>query len=131
MPKSCIPFLMFTGEASDALDFYLGTFDGAEIEAIERYGEGEQMPAGAIRMALFTIAGQRIRAFDSPPVHDFTFTPSQSFFVECASEEELRALAEALSRDGAVLMPADDYGFSRLYAWVADRFGVPWQLNLA
>jgi len=136
MPKSCIPFLMFTGQAGEALDFYLATFEGAKIEAIERYGEGGgdeggQMPAEAIKMALLNIAGQQIHLFDSPPVHDFTFTPSQSFFVECSSEDELRRLSETLSRDGGVMMPVDDYGFSRLYAWVADRFGVPWQLNFA
>jgi len=28
-------------------------------------------------------------------------------------------------------MPVDDYGFSRRFAWVDDRFGVSWQLNVA
>ena len=130
MPASCLPFLMFQGEGSEALDFYLATFAGAKLEEIERYGEGEQGATGGLKMARFTIAGQQIRAFDSPPVHAFTFTPSLSLFVECKSEEELRRLADTLSEDGAVMMPIDDYGFSRLYAWVADRFGVPWQLNL-
>jgi predicted 3-demethylubiquinone-9 3-methyltransferase (glyoxalase superfamily) len=131
MPASCLPFLMFQGEGSEALDFYLATFAGAKLEEIERYGEGEQGAPGGLKMARFTIAGQQIRAFDSPPVHAFTFTPSLSLFVECESEEELRRLADTLAEGGAVMMPIDDYGFSRLYAWVADRFGVPWQLNLA
>jgi predicted 3-demethylubiquinone-9 3-methyltransferase (glyoxalase superfamily) len=130
MPNSCLPFLMFTGEASQALDFYARTFPGAEIEAMEHYGEGEAMPPTAIKSAVIVVAGQRIRAFDSPPVHAFTFTPSISFFVECASEDELRSLAARLPDGGQVMMPLDNYGFSHLFAWVADRFGVSWQLNL-
>ena len=35
-----------------------------------------------------------------------------------------------LSAGGAVLMPLDNYGFSTKFAWVNDRLGVSWQLNL-
>ena len=28
------------------------------------------------------------------------------------------------------MMPVDTYGFSTLFTWIADRFGVSWQLNL-
>jgi len=131
MPESCMPFLMFTGQASEALDFYVETFTDARVESVENYGEGEQMPPTAVKAAIFTVAGQRIRAFDSPPVHAFTFTPSISFFVECADEDEIRTLAAKLADEGGVMMPLNSYGFSTLFAWVADRFGVSWQLNLA
>lgn len=29
------------------------------------------------------------------------------------------------------MMPLDDYGFSRKFGWLCDRFGISWQLNLA
>jgi predicted 3-demethylubiquinone-9 3-methyltransferase (glyoxalase superfamily) len=53
-----------------------------------------------------------------------------SLFVDCDSVEELAHLFARLSDGGSVLMPPDDYGFSQRFAWVADRFGVSWQLNL-
>jgi predicted 3-demethylubiquinone-9 3-methyltransferase (glyoxalase superfamily) len=31
----------------------------------------------------------------------------------------------------AELMPIDNDGFSKLFAWVNDRWGVSWQRNLA
>jgi len=67
-------------------------------------------------------------AMDSPPVHEFTFTPSTSFFVTCESQSEVDRLFAALSEGGGVLMGLDSYPFAKRYAWVNDRFGVSWQL---
>jgi predicted 3-demethylubiquinone-9 3-methyltransferase (glyoxalase superfamily) len=50
--------------------------------------------------------------------------------VNCQSEEEIERLAPALSEGGKEFMPLGSYGFSRRFAWVGDRFGVSWQLNL-
>ena len=78
----------------------------------------------------FTIAGQSVICIDSPVKHEFTFTPSLSFFVECQSEDEIDGLFAALAQDGVALMPSGNYGFSRKFAWLNDRFGVSWRLNL-
>ena len=67
---------------------------------------------------------------DSPIAHAFTFTPTFSLFVDCDSEAELHRIHDALVVGGATLMPLGDYGFSRRFAWISDRFGVSWQLNL-
>lgn len=84
-----------------------------------------------MKTGVFSIAGQTIRVFDSPVKHAFEFTPSSSLFIECESESELERLFAALSENGRVLMPLDNYGFSRRFGWTDDRFGVSWQLNLA
>jgi len=126
-----LPFLMFQGRAEEAMRLYTVLFTDAAIAELERYGAGETGPEGGVKRARFTLGGQTVMCFDSPPVHAFTFTPSFSFLVECASAEEQERLYSELARDGSEMMPLGEYGFSRRFGWVSDRFGVSWQLNLA
>ncbi|PMR76469.1 VOC family protein [Billgrantia endophytica] len=123
--------LMFNGVAEQAMRYYTSLFDDAEVTRIERYGPDEAGAEGSIRSAEFSLAGHRYLCIDSPVRHDFTFTPSMSLFVECEGNDEFEHLYMQLTTDGEVLMPPDDYGFSARFAWLNDRFGVSWQLNLA
>jgi predicted 3-demethylubiquinone-9 3-methyltransferase (glyoxalase superfamily) len=124
------PFLMFEGHAEEAMRFYVSLFPGSTVMEVSRYGEGGPGAAGSIMKAVFSLNGQTVICTDSPVKHGFTFTPSFSFFVDCAGEDDLRRWAAALGEDGKVLMGIADYGFSRLFTWVSDRYGVSWQLNL-
>ncbi|PNY80968.1 VOC family protein [Deinococcus koreensis] len=130
MPQTITPFLMFEGRAEEALTLYTSLFEGGEVLSMERYGPGEPGPEGSVRLAEAVLGGLRLRVSDSPVRHAFSFTPSVSLFVDCESEEDLRGLHAGLSAGGAELMPLGEYGFSRLFGWVNDRFGVSWQLNL-
>ena len=124
-------FLMFIGRAEEAINFYTSLFENSEIKSITRYGKEEPSREGEVIHAIFTLAGQEYMAIDSEDVHAFTFTPSMSIYVQCESEDEFDRLYTALSAGGEVLMPVDDYGFSKKFAWINDRFGVSWQFNLA
>lgn len=128
---SVLPFLMFQGDGTAALDFYRSVFPDAQIAEIERYGAEGPGPEGSIKLARFTIGGQSVLCSDSFVKHGFSFTPSFSFFVECPSEDAVRQLSDRLKAGGGELMPVGNYGFSTLFAWVSDRFGVSWQLNYA
>ncbi len=121
-------FLMFAGEARAALDLYTSTFPQFEVGAVSEH----QIADGStgIQTAELSMPGFSLVLSDSSVESDFTFTPSTSLFVDLDSEEELDAAFKKLSDGGSVLMPPDNYGFSRKYAWVTDRFGVSWQLNL-
>ncbi|MEM6666994.1 MAG: VOC family protein [Pseudomonadota bacterium] len=124
-------FLMFEdGKAEEAMGFYTSLFeDGAVIE-VNRFGAEGPGKAGTIMTAKFHIAGQDVMCTDSPISHNFTFTPATSFFVTCSDTEEQDRLYTALMDGGSAMMPIDNYGFSQRFAWVNDRFGVSWQLNL-
>jgi predicted 3-demethylubiquinone-9 3-methyltransferase (glyoxalase superfamily) len=129
-------FLMFVGDqcgkAEEAMNLYTSLFDDSEIRQIIRFEKGEPGgEEGLVKQAFFTLQGQEYIANDSPAPHPFTFTPAISIFVDCESEEEQTKLHGELVQGGQELMPMDDYGFSKRFAWVSDRFGVSWQLNLA
>jgi len=120
--------LMFTGQAEEAIGFYTELFEDSGIDSVEYYGDDVPGMAGQVIHARFRVAGQLVLAMDSAPVHEFTFTPSTSFFVSCDSDSEVDRLFGALSEGGSVLMGLDTYPFAKRYAWVNDRFGVSWQL---
>lgn len=123
-------FLMFEGRAEEAMNFYVSLFDGASVASIRRYGKEGPGKEGSVVVASFTLKGQSFMCIDSHVKHAFAFTPATSIFVDCDSEAEVEALFGKLSEGGQVLMPLDAYPFSRKFAWVADRFGVSWQINL-
>lgn len=123
MITSAAPFLMFQGRCEEALTFYAEALPGCRIASLDR------KPDGTVAMARLALPGLEIMANDSPPVHDFDFTPSSSTFLTVDSADDVDAVAAALGPEGRPLMPPDDYGFSRRFAWVQDRFGVSWQIN--
>lgn len=124
------PFLMFQGEAIEALALYVDAFFGSHTYDVQLYGAGEPGRIGTVKRVRLVIGDQEILVIDSPIKHAFTFTPSFSMFIDFDDEAQLRHAVNELGKGGQFLMPLDDYRFSRLFAWVQDRFGVPWQLNL-
>lgn len=124
------PFLMFEGNAEEAMNFYTSLFEQSEITSISRYGANEAGKEGSIMQATFTIKGQEFMCIDSVITHEFTFTPSISMYITCDTEEEIDRLYGSLTEGGGVLMPLDDYSFSKKFGWIVDKFGVSWQLNL-
>ena len=132
MAERITTFLMFQdGCAGQAMDFYVSLFPASRVERSERYGAEGPGKEGTVVRADFILNGQQLICIDSPVRHAFGFTPSVSLFVDCAGEEEIDRLFAALSEGGEVMMPLGEYPFAPRFGWVADRFGVSWQLSLA
>ncbi|KMK75258.1 VOC family protein [Alkalihalobacillus pseudalcaliphilus] len=125
------PFLMFQdGNAEEAMNFYTSLIEDSAITHIVRYGANQGGEEGKVMTAAFTLRGQEFMCIDSNIQHQFTFTPSFSIYLTCSTEEEIDSLYQQLVEDRQALMPLGDYGFSKKFGWVNDRFGVSWQLNL-
>ncbi|MGY3715888.1 VOC family protein [Sutcliffiella cohnii] len=124
------PFLMFQGQAEEAMNFYTSLIEDSEITSITRYGANQPGDEGSVMQASFSLKGQEFMCIDSNIKHEFSFTPSFSIFLTCDSEQEIDELYEKLLDGGAPLMPLGDYGFSKKFGWINDKYGVSWQLNL-
>lgn len=122
--KSATTFLMFQGQANEAIEQYKQWFTDLNVESLT-YMENSQQVA----MAVLDLKGLKIMIHDSVLKHDFTFTPAISIFVECETLEEINSLVEQILDGGKALMPLNNYGFSEQFAWIEDRFGVSWQFT--
>jgi len=126
--------LMFVGDQSgrarEAVEFYAGNVPGVSVQHVEPLPAEVDPTAAELVRAELSIGGTRFIAFDGGRAHDFTFTPAVSIWLDVETEDELGAVVDVLAEGGKVLMPLGEYGFSRGFAWVDDRFGVSWQLNL-
>ncbi len=124
-------FLTFQKEDAElAMNLYVELFDNSEIIEVKRWKKGTPGKEGTIMQATFSLNGKQFMCSDSPPIHDWDFTPAISNFVECKDEKELVRLFTKLSENGQVFMPLNNYGFSEKFGWVVDQFGISWQLNL-
>jgi predicted 3-demethylubiquinone-9 3-methyltransferase (glyoxalase superfamily) len=108
MSTTVTPFLMFEGQAEEAIRLYTSVFENSGIDQLDRF-QGDEGPEGGVKHATFHLAGRTDR-------------------------ESQKALDEAFARlsdGGTVLMPLGNYPFSRRFGWTSDRFGVSWQLQLS
>jgi PhnB protein len=135
------PFITFQGQAAEAIDFYEQVFKGTGKE-IMRYGdmpENPDAPPIADKMkdkvlyAKMTVCGTTMMFSDTNPDFHAPETFARSCMISLAvnfeSEEALRAAYEKLKDGGFVLMEIGPQFFAAMYAWVADKFGVTWQLT--
>lgn len=120
--QKIVPWLWFDNKLQEASDFYISAFNNASIK------EMETMPDGKLLVGSFIIRGREIYGMDAGP--EFKFNPSISFYVNCASEQELDLLWNKLSEGETILMEYQKYDFAEKYGWLQDKFGVSWQLIL-
>lgn len=118
------PFLVFNGNAEEAMNFYISIFDDAKIESLIHQENGYVMHA------TFTLDGQTFMATDNSDGEAIPFTAALSFFVLCDTEEEIDRIFEHLLRDGKIIMDLAVTPFSLKFGWVEDKYGISWQISL-
>lgn len=116
MKNTIYPCLWFDGNAKTVADFYCSIFDHCKIV--------DDNPM----VVRFEIEGKLIMGLNGGPM--FKINPSISLFVICETNEEIETIWNKLIEGGNIMMPLDEYPWSKKYGFVADKFGVCWQLML-
>ena len=143
MVQKITPNLWFDGNAKEAVDFYVSLFPDSGPIATDYYPTSKKEGLADFQLDMagkelsieFGIDGYQFVAINAGP--EFSFTPAISFMLnfDPSRDENARArldeLWQALSDGGSVLMPLDEYPFSKRYGWVRDRYGLTWQLILS
>ena len=117
MSKSFYPCIWFDNNAGEAADFYCSIFGNATML--------QQNPI----VTTFSLNGTMFMGLNGGP--KYKPNGAFSYYVYCASVQEVNKLYEALTQNGNILMPSGKYDWSEQYAWVIDKFGVNWQLDIA
>lgn len=127
-----VPCLWLDGTAEAATRLYTGLFPGSRVLGLTHYGSAGReihgQAVGQVMTAEFELAGFRMLALNGGAV--FRPNPSISLFVMLEREQDVAALWQGLEPGGAILMPMDAYPWSSRYGWLADRYGVSWQIAL-
>lgn len=120
------PHLWFDKEAREAAELYTSLIPNSKITNLNTL---HNTPSGDCDIASFELSGQPFMAISAGPL--FKFNPSVSFHLKCETKDEVDPLWEKFSEGGKVLMPLGSYPFSERYGWVADKYGLSWQLIFA
>ena len=130
--QKIIPFLWYDNNAEEAVNFYTSVFDNSKILSVTRYNEDSAKATGQKADSAMTIGfqleGQNFTALNGGP--HFKLNQSTSFFVYCESDAKIENVFKKLSDGGQVIFPLDKYDWSSKYAWVIDKFGLSWQLDV-
>ncbi|WP_449539389.1 VOC family protein [Ferdinandcohnia sp. Marseille-Q9671] len=132
MKGQATPYLIFDGNAREALEFYKDTFDGDIIE-IQTFGEADYpTPPEAdnrIIHAKYKKDDLYLMFSDTFPGQEVTVGNHISLTLEFESEEEITKVYNLLSQNGSVSMELQDTFWGAKYAKVKDQFGIIWDLN--
>jgi PhnB protein len=132
-------YLNFDGNCREAVQFYADVFN-TEMQEIMTFDqmppdEDFSVPEEAKNLILHTqvdIQGTMVMFSDCLPGMSAPLMIGNNISLTVVSKElsEIQRLYDRLKEGGSVEMELQETFWSKAYASVTDRFGVPWQLDL-
>ena len=130
--QKIVPCLWYDGDGETAARRYAELIPGSEVRTVTHYpdaGEGlhGQKPRSVMTVTV-RLGDTEVMMLNGGP--QFRFTAASSLFVILEDRAAVDRLWQGLADGGTVMMPLDRYDWSERYGWVADRWGLNWQVGL-
>src|SRR5437879_6321207 len=118
--KNIQPFIWFTDNAEEAMDFYTKLFENSRVVHVTRLSDNVPGPEGKVLMGEFELMGQKFTALNGGPVPENMKGQGRiSLMVSCDTQEEIDRLWDAFSEGGHPIQ----------CGWITDRYGITWQVT--
>jgi PhnB protein len=126
------PYLSFSDNARQAMEFYRGVF-GGEL-AMNTFGEmGGAAPGDENKIMhaqLETSAGYTLMASDMPPGMELSGGSDISVSLSGDDRDALSGYFAKLSEGGTVTMPLEKQMWGDEFGMCVDPFGIQWMVNI-
>jgi PhnB protein len=126
------PYISFTDNARQALEFYRGVFGGElTVNTFGDFGQADSPDANKIMHGmLVTESGLALMGADTPA--GMTHNPGDNISVSLSGDDadELRGYWDKLSANGTVSVPLEKQMWGDEFGMCTDQFGINWMVNI-
>jgi PhnB protein len=132
MKERVAPYINFQGRAREAMELYHAIL-GGKLELFAAGDGGAPRPAepgDRIQYARLSGDGFLIIGSDGHPSYPPTHGDDIAIALVGSDRDAMRSAFEKLSEGGQVKMPLTEGPWGGAAAWLADRFGINWNLDL-
>jgi PhnB protein len=130
--KGFNPYLTFSGDCRDALNYYKQCFNG-EIVSMQTFGEApgtSEGPQGKMIMhAVFRAGSIFFMASDAAPGQPLHGGNNITLNVDFENADLQEKVFKKLADGGVVNMPLQDTFWGARFGMVTDKFGINWMTN--
>ena len=132
MPSRLNPYISFSDNARQAMEFYQDVFGGAlALNTFGEYGAPDTPEANQIMHGMLeTDRGFTLMGADTPP--GMEHNPGNNMAVSLSGDDadELRGYWAKLSDGGSVSVPLEKQMWGDEFGMCVDRFGISWMVNI-
>jgi len=133
MPSRLNPYISFTDNAREALEFYKEVFGGSlTLNTFAEFGQQDSPDADKIMHGnLQTDSGFVLMGADTPT--GMEHKPGTNVAVSLSGDDadELHGYWDKLSDGGTVSVPLEKQMWGDEFGMCEDRFGIGWMVNVA